>query len=264
MQKIAHRRYRGIIRLISNTRIGGNEDQLGIQSAENVVIRNPVNLAPYIPGSSIKGRMRCLLERELGLCTSEHPTGEKVKFDDEEIDNPIARIFGVHGQPSASVGPTRLMVHDAPCIKGGGVSPKTQNVVGRLSGTSKNMFGYEFVEPDSEFELGFALQMFSIDKDFRYSRDLFPLKPETQQNAPCPTKTSVSRHKPAWCAGLLNCGVMGLDAMEELLLHGIDLLNQCGIGSGTSRGYGKIEIVDLEKLPPLPRSKFSNPSGTPA
>lgn len=256
MQKIAHFRYRGLIRSLTNLRIGGSEESLGIQTAENVVIRNPMTLKPYLPGSSIKGRMRCLLERELGICTSDQPTGAKVIFQDSvEIDNPVARLFGVHGLPTADIGPTRLMFHDATCVKGGEVFSKTQNVVGRQRGTSMNLFTYEFVPPDSEFELTFALQVFDLDQNFKYSRDLFDANAAKD---PCSIRGKPIGNAPDWIKSLKDCKTTGAEAMEKLVLHGIDLLGQCGIGSGTSRGYGKIEIIGLTRLKPPQRSKFSD------
>lgn len=48
-------------------RIGAQEASLTIGGVDNPVIRDPLTRQPYIPGSSLKGKMRSLLERVHGL-----------------------------------------------------------------------------------------------------------------------------------------------------------------------------------------------------
>ncbi|GAB4338180.1 MAG: type III-A CRISPR-associated RAMP protein Csm3 [Dehalococcoidia bacterium] len=48
-------------------RIGAQESSLTIGGVDNPVIRDPLTRQPYIPGSSLKGKMRSLLERVHGL-----------------------------------------------------------------------------------------------------------------------------------------------------------------------------------------------------
>ncbi len=44
--------------------IGVGSDKLQIGGVDNPFIKDPVSLRPYIPGSSLKGKLRCLLETE--------------------------------------------------------------------------------------------------------------------------------------------------------------------------------------------------------
>lgn len=53
----------GKIRLLTGLHIGGSESDLSIGGVDSVVIRNGIDGKPYIPGSSLKGKMRCLLEK---------------------------------------------------------------------------------------------------------------------------------------------------------------------------------------------------------
>ncbi|NIV98480.1 type III-A CRISPR-associated RAMP protein Csm3, partial [Candidatus Saccharibacteria bacterium] len=46
--------------------IGGSEESMGIGGIDKMVIKNPFTKKPYIPGSSLKGKMRSLLERKTG------------------------------------------------------------------------------------------------------------------------------------------------------------------------------------------------------
>lgn len=45
----------------SGLRIGGQEPEIGIGSAENPVIKDARGI-PYLPGSSLKGKLRSMLE----------------------------------------------------------------------------------------------------------------------------------------------------------------------------------------------------------
>lgn len=47
-------------------RIGGNPSGIEIGGIDNIVLRNPISQLPYIPGSSLKGKMRSLYERYEG------------------------------------------------------------------------------------------------------------------------------------------------------------------------------------------------------
>ena len=42
--------------------IGGSSDAIDIGGSDNVIIRDSVSGLPYIPGSSIKGKLRFLTE----------------------------------------------------------------------------------------------------------------------------------------------------------------------------------------------------------
>jgi len=57
----------GTIKAETGLHIGGAETGLEIGGVDNVVIRDPLTNQPYIPGSSLKGAMRSLLEKANGL-----------------------------------------------------------------------------------------------------------------------------------------------------------------------------------------------------
>lgn len=61
-------RIRTTITLITGLHIGGNQENVEIGGIDNSVIKlaNSGN-QPYIPGSSLKGKMRCLLEQTAGF-----------------------------------------------------------------------------------------------------------------------------------------------------------------------------------------------------
>lgn len=103
---------RGIIRCETGLHIGGNKDLFEIGGIDSPVIRDPVTQYPYIPGSSLKGKMRFLLEWETGRVSQD---GKPHKCDNEEKAKtcPVCRVFGISADKDFRVGPTRLIVRDA-------------------------------------------------------------------------------------------------------------------------------------------------------
>lgn len=93
---------KGKMEVLTGLHIGGSKEKLEIGGVDSPVIRDPHSRLPYIPGSSLKGKMRMLLEFALGKVTDGKPS------EDEEI----TRIFGTSAKES-DMGPTRLVVRDA-------------------------------------------------------------------------------------------------------------------------------------------------------
>jgi len=56
----------GVLSLETGLHIGGTNSSMSIGGIDKSVIRNPLNNQPYIPGSSLKGKMRSLLEISTG------------------------------------------------------------------------------------------------------------------------------------------------------------------------------------------------------
>ena len=50
------------LELLSGLYIGGNDSGFDIGGADSDVIRNPLTNEPYIPGSSLKGKLKSLLK----------------------------------------------------------------------------------------------------------------------------------------------------------------------------------------------------------
>ncbi len=84
---------RGFIEVETGLHIGGNESFSAIGEADSVIIKDPISDKPFIPGSSLKGKIRNLLARNINNDIVE-PNG-----DSDEIK----RLFGasnpmVHGK----------------------------------------------------------------------------------------------------------------------------------------------------------------------
>lgn len=113
----------GIIETVTGIHIGTSRETLEIGGLDNPVITDPVTKEPYIPGSSLKGKLRSLLERATGkdkgmdmrnIGTSRFPIYIHVCRDaDLAINCPVCRLFGSSGASSEERNfPARLKFRD--------------------------------------------------------------------------------------------------------------------------------------------------------
>ncbi|MCS7051263.1 MAG: RAMP superfamily CRISPR-associated protein, partial [Thermomicrobium sp.] len=58
------------LRTVTGLRIGGASGSLAIGALDNPLVRDPLTNRPYVPGSSLKGKLRSLSERIEGLPTN--------------------------------------------------------------------------------------------------------------------------------------------------------------------------------------------------
>ncbi len=207
MRLIEIKQIKGKIKLLTGTRIGGNSASIEIGGNDQPIIRNPQNGQPYLPGSSIKGKMRSLLEWKLG----EVKDGKV--HECENADCLICKLFGRGAQKSekAMAGPTRLVIRDAYLTEesvkkleslknrtGNDTEIKYENTINRITAkaTPRNM---ERVPAGVEFEFNITYKVLDNDKDN--------------------TKT---------------------------ILDALKLIEVDGIGGGISRGNGQVEFIDLK------------------
>jgi CRISPR-associated protein Csm3 len=212
MRKREHYVITGTIELKSGTRIGGSDDLLQIGGTDLTCIKDPVTGRPYLPGSSLKGRMRSELERyheRFGRNPNE-PCGCATP------ECPVCRLFGPHKNTNHQLGPSRLLIRDAPLLEGGQLEHKTEAIIQRQSNTAQHPRTVERVAPGSRFALEIGVQVFDLDDGFEYDD-----------------------HD--------GKRVRGAEALREVVYMALDLVEQTGIGSGTSKGYGAVEIT-VEKI----------------
>lgn len=98
---------RSKVECLTGLHIGGSKDKMEIGGVDSPVLRDPVSRQPYIPGSSLKGKMRSLSEYVTGNVTN----GEVHNCSDASC--PICRVFGSSAGEERKCGPTRLLVRDA-------------------------------------------------------------------------------------------------------------------------------------------------------
>jgi len=96
--------YEGTITLKTGLHIGGSNAALNIGGPDKFVVRNPINNIPYIPGSSLKGKMRSLIEIANGETDGGKPSNNP--------NSKAGKLFGVAGD-NDSKRPSRIIVRDA-------------------------------------------------------------------------------------------------------------------------------------------------------
>ncbi len=88
----------GVIELKTGLHIGGDDSFSAIGAVDSPVVRDPLTHHPIIPGSSLKGKMRSLLARDMGSIPSKGVAGF-------ENDCPqIKRLFGSSSDTSNAAG----------------------------------------------------------------------------------------------------------------------------------------------------------------
>ena len=106
----------GDIQAMTGLHIGGSERAFSIGARDKPVITNPLNGQPYIPGSSLRGKLRSLTEKYMGKVT-----GQKINQGEihscttaKEYTRP-ARFVSIYGRSADEFNtPTRLVVRDVP------------------------------------------------------------------------------------------------------------------------------------------------------
>jgi CRISPR-associated protein Csm3 len=161
---------RGQILCQTGLRVGGSAESIEIGGIDNPIIKHPLTLEPYIPGSSLKGKMRSQMEKQEGKVT---PGGEPCRCG----QCMVCRIYGPHKNLRHELGPTRILVRDAmlseesrqemqEAIKLGKsyVEVKTENIIDRNVGTAKHPRQQERVPAGAKFDLEIAIQIFDLDQ----------------------------------------------------------------------------------------------------
>ena len=114
MKLVGYKQIEGIIEIVTGLHIGGSTTMIEIGGKDNPVIKHPLTKEPYIPGSSLKGKMRSLLEWKLDKINSDSDSkdyGNVHKWCNDHTC-PICVIFGTSAD-EAGLGPTRIVVRDA-------------------------------------------------------------------------------------------------------------------------------------------------------
>jgi len=219
----------GILECVTGTRIGGTQEKFEIGGIDNPVIKDPLTGLPYIPGSSLKGKLRSLLEwaRETDAVKVPHPR-HKVFTACHCGECVACRLFGVASDDTnvrLQAGPTRLTVRDAfptgyekvlrgeeppegttvwrwweMLGEGIGTELKSENFLNRLTAEA-NPRTMERVPAGSEFQVEFVLDVYDANGD---------------------------------------------KELLEALAEAMKLLEHSALGGSGSRGYGRVRFKDLK------------------
>ncbi len=179
---------------------------------ENPIIRHPITEEPYIPGSSLKGKVRSLVEYKYDRrYRNGKPKGGNNGEPCECGDCKICRVFGAHKNTRHKLGPTRALFRDANLTPESrqwlmdaqadkGIffaEVKTENLVDRRTGTAEHPRTQERVPAGAAFGFEISVRIFEDDDE---------------------------------------------DEIIALLEEGLAMLEQDYLGGSGSRGYGKVKL----------------------
>jgi CRISPR-associated protein Csm3 len=199
--------------------------EMKIGGTDNPVIKHPHTQEPYIPGSSLKGKVRALLEMRSGLMhlTKGEPlnikTFKKLNGEQKKECEMILKLFGAgasekEAKEAQEIGPTRVAFADCPLDKNWKkeaekdflpfIEVKSENTINRIKGTALNPRFTERVPAETKFTFCITLKQMA----------------DAEEN----------------------------EALENLLLEGLKLLQTDALGGSGSRGYGRIQFEFDEKI----------------
>jgi len=217
----------GKLKLLTGLHIGVGKDEVKIGGVDSQVIRNPLTGEPYIPGSSLKGKMRSLLELYYGVY---RPDGQELNLEhyrsltgkSRENAKNILKLFGTSGadyrslreeerKEAEEIAVTRLSFYDLRLDSEsrqkwkntleGRAEEKTEVKINRITGTTHSgaLLIRERVPAGLSFDFILMLKVFDVDN--------------------------------------------GGEELVEMVKRGIALLEADSLGGSGSRGYGKVKIT---------------------
>jgi CRISPR-associated protein Csm3 len=104
----------GEIKAVTGLHIGGATGGLDIGGVDLPVLRHPVTQQPYIPGSSLRGKLRSLLDRHIPTDLNQRigqVTIHSCKSPEDYAKCAVCKVFGLPGERDFAE-PARLIVRD--------------------------------------------------------------------------------------------------------------------------------------------------------
>jgi len=219
--------------VLTGIKIGGAKDKFDIGGLDNPVIRTVVPVKflkenigvsgikenekeeylaiPYIPGSSLKGRMRALLELKYGKTNNGEISTEKPfrkvfgisASEAKENETTITRAIFRDAYPTKETIEMWLKLSEEESTFDLGTELKIENKIDRLTSKSKGLRSMERVIPGSKFKVEINLLIFEED-----------VKEEQE-----------------WI---------------KLIKEGFKLIEETYLGGCGTRGYGKVRFENIE------------------
>lgn len=230
----------GEMKALTGLRIGAATSGLEIGGIDQPVLRDPVTERPYIPGSSLKGKLRSLLTKAYGLTLEplvRQPPEVWIHWCSDESQYRTCVVCPTFGQfPSGPgqvrytfVTPTRLIVRDAMLADTIDVTDEEGNVV------KKHWRDLDTDLPYTEVKVEVALDVVTAASNPRQMERVPP-------GAVFQVELLFSVYE--------GNGLPGVDPAQEqerlrAVLQAMRLLEDDYLGSSGTRGYGKVQFQNL-------------------
>ncbi len=156
---------------LTGLKIGGTATAMAIGGVDSPVIRNPLNNKPYIPGSSLKGKMRSLIELRDGTIGNKK-MGKVENGPSENPDTNAGKLFGT-SSGNEQQRPSRIMVFDGELLNDEKdfintdlpyTESKTEVVIDRITSAAMPRT-IERVPAGARFKLHIVLNIFEGDNE---------------------------------------------------------------------------------------------------
>jgi CRISPR-associated protein Csm3 len=211
----------------SGLHVGAGKGSLEIGGADNPVVKDAQG-RPYVPGSSLRGRIRSLLEQATGMAVPSELVyiskrkGQEVRIhQSDRPDDEICILFGRSPGRMEKAGggdesgvhatPARLSVFDAPLIAGSITPQMRENLDDELT---------------------------EVKSENAIDRITSQANPRTLERVPAGARFQVRMVLDLLCAE---------DAvLPGLLVQGLALLQDDALGGGGSRGNGRVSFDNLK------------------
>ena len=205
------KKLQGQIELLSGLHIGGGDDTMKIGGIDNGVIKDINSGEPYIPGSSLKGKMRSLLEWHIGVVG----IGDGEPFTSKLLGNPIfndankkkdaENLLKLFGDKEGKYSITRISIGDCKVSDESKdlklSEAKYENVIDRTNGTAKHPRQTERVPAGVKFDFDIRIKILDGDNE---------------------------------------------QELIDMVKLGLDLIEDDYLGGSGSRGYGRVKFIVKE------------------
>ena len=164
----------GQVELLSGLHIGGGDDTMKIGGIDNGVVKDVNTDKPYIPGSSLKGKMRSLLEWDIGVVgigdgsPFSSKLTEKLPQDEALLEN-AETLLKLFGDKEGAYGITRINVGDCNLNEESKnmilSEAKYENVINRQNGTAEHPRQTERVPAGVKFDFDIRVKVLDGDDE---------------------------------------------------------------------------------------------------
>lgn len=230
----------GKIKAETGLHIGGSKSSLDIGGVDLNVIKTPKG-EPFIPGSSLKGKLRSMLARTEGSESVNRSGAENKSAQVADVDfNYLNQLFGRSGDDKDGMAKgevSRIVVRDAGLdtkafekmdfdLDDEFTTVKWENTIDRRKGTAEHPRQLERVPAGAEFDFEIVYDLYD-DADQKYT----PSEAEQKHYGSQVKMERTIAQKHAWS-----------------LFAAMKLLQDDYLGGQGSRGYGKISFPKVDVM----------------
>ncbi len=199
------------LKLLTGLYIGGTDNGFDIGGADTTVIKNPLTNEPYIPGSSIKGKLRSLLSYRYGEIEYGEIEKNKMVFVDKDLQKIFEPVEADEISMSRCIFRDFNLTEESKELLTSKLGPgtyteiKAENKIGALSGKAESPRFIERVPAGAEFSGEIVLNAFDGDD---------------------------------------------VEKMEKFIYESLGLLEYNYLGGSGTRGYGRVK-TDRNEFEPV-------------